>query len=965
MINTKWGNISSFSENRSRFYVFSVVIMTLAAVLLLGSCDLIFPADEEEESPQLTGVSLSPETLTIDPEQVITFTVTAHFSDGSSETVNVSVDNWYTDNNTVLSVTGAGSFQALSNGGTVTVTVNYEGYTASATITVNESVPGGDDAFLLTINNPTVPDGTRLTWSGVFDSQANLVGVLPGNAAFDGGILESLVYAPQSGSLYTATYWEAEFTTGTYRLYAVIDMDGSGAPSSGDTGTYQEVTAASRIELTLDGEDFDPLVEESISITSSGLTSGSAVMAGYWLVPGTGMIENPVQVNEYLTQGTGNIPPDGLRGFCINFFELFDTETGGVTTNLNSFMIPGTYDLSIAIDSDGNSDMAEGDYLFYLENVSIDGSGTDITAALGSAEPLPPPRPTSLIPSPSDVSLALGETIEMGNYNGRIVLDNDNNTYWTFYEYREVLSWTSDNSSIASVDTTGLITAEGTGSTFITVSYDEYEGVTANIPVTVTEAEITMLSILPEAAEIVEGTTRQFTATAFYTDESEVDVTSAAVWSSDPSGIVTIDSDGLVSPVTTGSTTVTAEYEGFSDEAAVTVVPVILTEIVVTPADGTFYTGQQIQYTATGVYNDTSEITLTDLVTWSRYGGLTSDLSIDENGLALMRSASTDCQIRAVYDPGTGNVTGLTGVHIVPAYAFDGFIDTGPNPQGLDINGSGNIYVTVNSNNITTSMRVSIFNSSGGSEGTLASNGTGDGQVYKPADVAIGPSGNIFVTDYGGGDTIQRVQKFSSAGVFQTSWGGTGTGDGEFTYVSGIAVDGSGNVFVTDSSADRVQKFDNSGTFIGTWGTTGTANGQFDGPWGIAVDSGGNVYIADCNNDRIQKFDNSGTHLLTFGNDSSIEDGILIAPRDVEVDSEGNIFVTDLAQYTYMPTAVKKYNASGEYVTRFGYKWVTGTYGTFISPWGIAAASDGKMYVSDTATDKSQVIVFREADPIE
>ena len=92
-------------------------------------------------------------------------------------------------------------------------------------------------------------------------------------------------------------------------------------------------------------------------------------------------------------------------------------------------------------------------------------------------------------------------------------------------------------------------------------------------------------------------------------------------------------------------------------------------------------------------------------------------------------------------------------------------------------------------------------------------------------------------------------------GTFLLKWGTpTGSGNGELIQPSGVATDGSGNVYVADTGDHRIQKFDASGVFLATWGSHGTGNGQFDSPTGVATDGSGNVYVADTRNHRIQKF---------------------------------------------------------------------------------------------------------------
>src|SRR5438309_81191 len=102
-------------------------------------------------------------------------------------------------------------------------------------------------------------------------------------------------------------------------------------------------------------------------------------------------------------------------------------------------------------------------------------------------------------------------------------------------------------------------------------------------------------------------------------------------------------------------------------------------------------------------------------------------------------------------------------------------------------------------------------------------------------------------------------------GQFVTQWGSTGAADGNFEEPRGVAVDGSGNVFVADPGNNHIQKFTNTGTFLTQWGSSGTGDGQFVDPRGVAVDGSGNVFVVDSGNERIEKFTNTGTFLTKWG----------------------------------------------------------------------------------------------------
>src|SRR5256885_1511987 len=80
-----------------------------------------------------------------------------------------------------------------------------------------------------------------------------------------------------------------------------------------------------------------------------------------------------------------------------------------------------------------------------------------------------------------------------------------------------------------------------------------------------------------------------------------------------------------------------------------------------------------------------------------------------------------------------------------------------------------------------------------------------------------------------------------------------------------VAVDSSGNVYVSDTHHDRIQKFTARGEFLMRWGSTGTNAGSFDYPQGLAVDGNGYLYVADTHNHRIQKFSGGGIFVTQWG----------------------------------------------------------------------------------------------------
>ena len=115
-------------------------------------------------------------------------------------------------------------------------------------------------------------------------------------------------------------------------------------------------------------------------------------------------------------------------------------------------------------------------------------------------------------------------------------------------------------------------------------------------------------------------------------------------------------------------------------------------------------------------------------------------------------------------------------------------------------------------------------------------------------------------------DTASPVEDTASeVYVYNTQWGSSGGGTGEFNSPRGAAIDSVGDVYVADFLNWRVQKFTASGQFISVWGgTAGDDDGQFEGTYSIAIDDIDNVYVVDTS-PRIQKFKPDGTFIMKWG----------------------------------------------------------------------------------------------------
>lgn len=227
---------------------------------------------------------------------------------------------------------------------------------------------------------------------------------------------------------------------------------------------------------------------------------------------------------------------------------------------------------------------------------------------------------------------------------------------------------------------------------------------------------------------------------------------------------------------------------------------------------------------------------------------------------------------------------------------------------GVVVDATGNVFVGESGNHrirkVSPSGEVTTFAGSG-AQGSVDGNGIA-AQFDTPTHLAIDAGNNIYVVEKG------RIRKVTPNGTVTTIAGngtaGYADGNGEaamFNDARGIAVDASGNLYIGDSQNHRIRKVTQAGQVTTLAGNFGgyvdgkLATASFEYPGGIAIDGGGNLYVSDEGNQVVRKITPDGV-VVTLAGDGTYgfingagEEARFRNPSGLAVDASGNVYIAD------------------------------------------------------------------------
>jgi uncharacterized protein YjdB len=429
----------------------------------------------------------------------------------------------------------------------------------------------------------------------------------------------------------------SSLTAGQTARATAVTKDASGATLSGRSVKW--VTSSESVASVTDSGMISAVAPGTaiVSATSEGV-EGEATLAVVSPAPAPiasiSVSVNPSSILTGQTAQASATPLDGIGAALTGRTIAWQSSNSGIASVSQAGVVTA-----------GSSGTA---------TITASSEGIDGSATVSVSAPAPIPV-ASVSVSPTSSSLLVGATVQLS----ATTRDGGNNVL-----AGRVVTWSSANTAIARVSSSGLVTAVAAGNVSITASS---EGKTASAAITVTApapVPVATVSVSPTSSSLLVGATVQLSATT--RDAGNNVLTGRVVtWSSSATGIASVNSNsGLVTAVAAGTATITATSEGKTASAVITVTapaPAPVATVSVSPSSSSLFVGATTSLSATT--RDASNNVLTGrVVTWS--SSATGIASVNSNSGVVTAIAVGTATITATSEGKTG--TGSISVAVPP-----------------------------------------------------------------------------------------------------------------------------------------------------------------------------------------------------------------------------------------------------------------------------------------------------------
>lgn len=577
---------------------------------------------------QLTKITINSATPAMPQGYSSQFSATGTFDDGRNYTITRDVV-WHSNDNLVASFLadsslGAGVLKHYTLGNTGVYASSLGGvssnqvqiYTTNSTLTkivlssAQTSLVKGmttqvnaqgvfSDGRIVIITNDVVWSSSNSAVS--INQQGLATGVSVGNSNISASA-NSLTSAPLVITVSNPTLQSITITTNNLSLAQGNTTQFSATGSYGD-GSSKNITNSVVWSSS----------ESSVSISATGLATASTLTTGSSSISASAAGINSNALSVTVTNATlVSIQLSPAESSIVQWTQIQMNAVGiysdGTQQNLNNLVIWDNSTSAIIAVSNQGTVLAlapgAGSLVATLSGVSSNTALINVSA---------PVLQSILVSGVESGAQGLSTQLTaLGNY--------DNNTQQNI---TNSVAWSSSNSNVVSVNSDGMASAVGVGSSQVSASLSNIDSNSLNMTVSSAVLEsIVIRSLAPSDGVSVyyTGESVQLLATGTFSDGTTQDITSSVVWNTNPSGIVGVNSSGMASALTAGTTAITASLAGkVSNSINLTIENSYLVYVsaVVVGGQTTWSGTSTLDFLASAFYSNGSVIDVTTLSTWS------------------------------------------------------------------------------------------------------------------------------------------------------------------------------------------------------------------------------------------------------------------------------------------------------------------------------------------------------------
>ena len=638
----------------------------------------------------LASIAVTPTNPSLGIGVTQTFTATGTFSDGSVSDVS-SEASWASSTPAIASIDpGTHTVTTLTVGettisaavgkvsGSTTLTVSAASLVSIAVTPETSTVAvGGTVALSATgtySDNSTVDLTQSVTWSSNVSttalvsnglgSQGTVTGLASGSATISatlgavsgsagvtvtGATLVSIDIAPANPTLPLGTTAQL-VATGTYSDNSVVDLTAS------VTWTIDDPKVAN-----VSNADLNPGLVTAVAIGATNAHAALGAVSAQTKITVTAA----KLVSIALTPANPTLPAGTTQALVAT-----GTYSDGSTLDVTTSAVWSTSAATIATVS--NAAGTQG-----LVTAVATGSAT-VTATLNgvagkTALTVSAPTITQIVVSPIASSVRVGQTVR---YTATAILSNN-----TQRDVTQAATWASSAPMVAAFAQGpggGMggrtVNALAVGTSTISATY---QNITGSTTLTVTNAVLSQIQVTPIQATLTVNGTRQFTATAIYSDNTQQDVTAQATWVSSNTGVAQVSTGGggpgpgggggargTVTAIAAGSATISATVNGITGSTTLSVTAATLSSIALTPVQPSVAIGTQVNFVATALYSDNSTVNVTNQATFTSSNPQVAAVSTANGSRGQTQTlAAGSATITAAY----GGLTGSTAITVTSA----------------------------------------------------------------------------------------------------------------------------------------------------------------------------------------------------------------------------------------------------------------------------------------------------------